>query len=214
MKIICLILARSGSQRLKNKNKKKIMGSSLIERTVQFAEKSGLYSEIYISTDDVSIVNAYKNRILVPWIRPKKYAMAKSSSEVSILHFLKWYKKKLSKKSTCFMLLQPTSPFRKILSFKRAIKKFKNNGYINSIVGVSPNKYNYKNSDIILINNKKFFVNGSLYMTTIDNFLKKKTFFNLGTSFHIQKSIQESIDIDTHTDLLKARKLAKLNVIF
>ena len=43
---ICIIPARSGSKRIKNKNIQKINGTPLIGITIEIAKKSGLFKRI------------------------------------------------------------------------------------------------------------------------------------------------------------------------
>ena len=207
MKIICLILARSGSIRLPNKNNKKLFNKSLIERTVFFANGCKFFDEIFISTNDFSIINKYKNRVNIPWKRPEYLSTSKSSSNDAIIHFLKWYLKIENNTKQIFFLLQPTSPFRKCSSFKKAINLLKKNNYKCSIVGVSPEIYSTKEKKPVIIKNKKFFVNGSLYLSTIENFMKYKTFFTPNIKYFVQKTKKESVDIDTIEDLKSAKKL-------
>ena len=54
-KNICLIPARGGSKRVKNKNIKKFLGKPLLERVIKTAKKSNLFDKIYVSTDSILI---------------------------------------------------------------------------------------------------------------------------------------------------------------
>lgn len=207
MKVLCLILARSGSLRLKNKNFRKINGKSLFEKTLYFAKKCKFIKKIYLSTNDEFLINKYKNIVLIPWKRPNKYSNSKSSSNSAIIHFLRWYKKKVKKKLNIILLLQPTSPFRNLETFKKALFLLKKNMKC-SVVGISPIKFNKNSKNKIIIDNKQYFVNGSLYLSSIKYFLKYKSFFSKKTLYIIQKTKRESIDIDTKKDLIKARLLA------
>ena len=57
MKNICIIPARAGSKRIKNKNITSFFGKPLIFRAIYAAKKSNLFSEIFISTDSLKIIN-------------------------------------------------------------------------------------------------------------------------------------------------------------
>lgn len=57
---IAIIPARSGSKRIKNKNIKNFCGKPIIDYVIQNAYKSGIFSEIFVSTDDFKIVNKVK----------------------------------------------------------------------------------------------------------------------------------------------------------
>lgn len=70
---ICIIPARSGSKRIKNKNIQKINGIPLIGVTIKIAKKSGLFKRIIVSTDCPKISSiAKKYGAEVPFLRDKK----------------------------------------------------------------------------------------------------------------------------------------------
>ena len=70
---ICIIPARSGSKRIKNKNIQKINGIPLIGMTIKIAKKSGLFKRIIVSTDCPKISSiAKKYGAEVPFLRDKK----------------------------------------------------------------------------------------------------------------------------------------------
>ena len=58
---ICIIPARSGSKRIKNKNIQKIDNVPLIGITIKIAKKSGLFKRIIVSTDCPKIASIAKN---------------------------------------------------------------------------------------------------------------------------------------------------------
>ena len=73
MKPICIIPARKGSKRIKNKNIKLFAGKPLISYVIQIAKKSKLFSRLIVSTDSKKISNIAKiNGAEVPFIRDKK----------------------------------------------------------------------------------------------------------------------------------------------
>ena len=51
MKNIAIIPARSGSKRLINKNIKPLCGKPMLAYSIEAAKKSGMFSEIIVSTD-------------------------------------------------------------------------------------------------------------------------------------------------------------------
>ena len=70
---ICIIPARSGSKRIKNKNIQKIDNVPLIGITIKIAKKSGLFKRIIVSTDCPKIASiAKKYGAEVPFLRDKK----------------------------------------------------------------------------------------------------------------------------------------------
>jgi|TARA_B110000211_G_C14058195_1_gene544339 CMP-N,N'-diacetyllegionaminic acid synthase len=203
MKIIALIPARKNSSRIKNKNMKIFKKKPLILRTINIAKKIKSIHSIYVSTDDENIIKlGLKSGVHVPWKRPKKLSTGKSTTESVILHFLAWYKKKKGKVDA-ILLLQPTSPFRKINSINKALDAFRKNPKKN-IISFSEK---YRKSIRTKKKIKKLKINGSLYVLSVKLIKKKKKIINLPFKKFIQKSHKESIDLDFISQWKNAEKL-------
>ena len=72
-KILCVIPARSGSKRIKDKNLLKLSNKTLVELAYDVAKKSKICDHIFVSTDKTRVA---KN---LPWIkRSKKLSQPKS----------------------------------------------------------------------------------------------------------------------------------------
>ena len=72
---ICIIPARSGSKRIKNKNIRRFGGKPLISYAIRLAQSSGLFKRIVVSTDSHKISKiAKKYGAEVPFLRSKKLA--------------------------------------------------------------------------------------------------------------------------------------------
>jgi len=72
---ICIIPARSGSKRIKNKNIKLFVGKPIISHAIQLAKSCGLFKRIVVSTDSYKISKiAKKYGAEVPFLRSKKLA--------------------------------------------------------------------------------------------------------------------------------------------
>jgi len=198
MKILVLILARSGSKRLKNKNIIKLKKKPLITWTIKFAKKLPYITDIMISTDDNKIAKIGKmNKAFVPWIRPKKLSGDKVTSARAAMHAVNWYEKKVEKIDG-ILLLQVTSPFRNLNVFKKIIKLYKKN-FNKNYVSVSKN--NKSKSD------RLYKPNGSLYLISPKKFRKYKTFITKDSIGVLLKTKKEQIDIDYKSDLNFARTL-------
>ena len=125
---ICLIPARSGSKRIKNKNIINFFGLPLIAYSIKNALKSNLFDEIIVSTDSKKIAKiANKYGALTPFIRPKKYSTDKVIDKDVIKHFLKIYKKKID--FLCY--LYPATPLLKTETLKNSYKKIVKTNYHN-----------------------------------------------------------------------------------
>ena len=72
-KCICIIPARKGSKRIKNKNIINFFGKPLIYYSIKAALKSKIFSKIIVSTDCKKIANISKKYgAEVPFLRNKK----------------------------------------------------------------------------------------------------------------------------------------------
>jgi len=75
MKNIAIIPARGESQRIPRKNIKEFAGRPIIEYSIEAAQKSRLFHEIMVSTDDEEIAAISKAAgASVPWLRPDEFS--------------------------------------------------------------------------------------------------------------------------------------------
>jgi CMP-N,N'-diacetyllegionaminic acid synthase len=212
-KLIIIIPARKNSKRLKNKNILTIGSLNLVERSIIFAKKLVKNNRIVLSTDSSKIQKiGKKNGILVPWLRPKSLSADTSKTTSVVLHSLKWYEKKIEK-IDYILLLQPTTPFRSLIFFKKAIKMlFKNskNNYISVNLikkKILINKHlKFNNKILNKVKNKNYIINGSMYLISTKEFKKKNSFLtksSIGLPIS-QKKFQ--VDIDYLKDFKKAKQ--------
>ena len=95
MKITAIILARSGSKRLKNKNMLNFRGSSLLHDVVELADKSKVNS-IIVSTDSNSYFQEVSNlssKIVDVGLRSEKNSGDKSTDLDALCELMKKYRK-------------------------------------------------------------------------------------------------------------------------
>ena len=79
-KLIALIPARSGSERVKNKNILKLGKHPLIAYSILSALKSKIFEKVVVSTDSIRYARvAKKYGAEVPFLRPKKISSSSSS---------------------------------------------------------------------------------------------------------------------------------------
>lgn len=111
LKTICLIPARGGSKRIPRKNIKKFHGKPLIAWSINCALKSGIFENIYVSTDDKEIADiSQEYGAKVPFLRPKDISDDYATDKDVLNHFLNWYSKtKHDLDILCY--LYPTAPF-------------------------------------------------------------------------------------------------------
>tara|TARA_B100000989_G_C19501208_1_gene454368 strand:- start:21 stop:728 length:708 start_codon:yes stop_codon:yes gene_type:complete len=223
-KTLVIIPARKNSKGILNKNLIDINGKPLIDFTLKFISDNGLTQNTIISTDSTDILNYAKKYNLKNELRPS--SLSKDNS--SIIDVIIYEMNKLNLKSFKYiLLLQPTSPLRKRDQLVDIFKKFLNNNKIKSVVSVTkleephPHKLKKIENGIIkpfLLNTTSeisrqllptcYKLNGSFYISDINYFLKKKSFFSDYTYSLIMNN-SESINIDSVDDLILFREKLK-----
>ena len=224
-KNICLIPARGGSKRVKNKNIKKFLGKPLLERVIKTAKKSNLFDKIYVSTDSILIKKlAIKCGAFVPYIRSKELSNDRAILKSVIDDFLN--KVILSQKAHKMNLfvLYPTSIFVDKKLIMKCNKMLKKTEYVTTIKKFPHPiqralKYYKKKLKPINLKHKlmrtqdleEYYYNaGQIDCFKIDAWLKKKMFHKMYAKFVLLNDF-DSIDIDTPDDLKLAYKLFNLN---
>lgn len=228
MKILCFIPARKNSKGIKNKNLIKLKNKPLIYYTLKTSNSlSNVYS--FLSTDSKKIRN-YSNKYLKyssEYLRPSNIAQDNSTLFDAVKHAVEWLKKNYSLTFDAILILQPTTPVRKVSDIEKAIKMFKSKK-MTSLVSVVPMKehpyecieINKSNWDYIKQNPKKinkgrqqykknfYFIDGSFYLAKLDFYFKYKNLIKKNiTKFYIQK--KWPIDIDYKDDLKIAEAFLK-----
>lgn len=133
MNHIAIIPARAGSKGIPNKNLMMVGKSSLVHRALSSAIGSGIFSQVYLSTDIPTLLEE-KN---VDWIihsRPSKYCGDDVGMPFVVNNILDSYR---VKDYTLVWLLQPTSPFRIQADYEK-IKEILNIPDSKSVIAVTP----------------------------------------------------------------------------
>ncbi|MGL3827328.1 cytidylyltransferase domain-containing protein [Candidatus Pelagibacter communis] len=221
----CLICARQGSKGIKNKNIKNFHGKPLIYWTFKIAKKIKYLNKVFVSTDSEHIITiAKKNKIIVPFKRPKKLS-TDTAKELDVWkHFLKFLCKK-NEMPEYFVLLSPTAPLRNENDIILAIQKMKKEKNADVLISITePNRNPYFNVVSInkdgfakvLINKKKYFrrqdapkvydMTTVVYIFKSKFILKAKNIFD-GKVITTKIPKQRSIDIDDSLDFEFAKLL-------
>jgi CMP-N-acetylneuraminic acid synthetase len=138
MKIIALIPARGGSKRVPGKNVRPLGGHPLLFYTIAAAQESGIFSGIYVSSDDPRICYMADARGATPVPRPPEFATDTSPDIEWIDHFFMTTKSA----TDAFAILRPTSPFRSAETIRRAWAEFQEKQPCDSIRGVQKAREN------------------------------------------------------------------------
>ena len=135
---IAFIPARSGSTRVPDKNIRPLTGHPLIAYTIASAIKSGIFSDVIVSTDSQDYANiARYYGAEVPFLRPAKYATSSSADIEWIVYTLNRLEE-MGRSFDCFSILRPTSPFRMPETIMRAWDLFLGENGVDSLRAVEP----------------------------------------------------------------------------
>lgn len=126
MKSVCFIAARGGSKGVLKKNIRKLGNKPLIAHTIEQALDSGVFSDVFVSTDDLEIAKiSRKYGAIIPFMRPKRLATANTSMDTVLIHDVK----KLEKLGYEFDILinrDCTAPFIPTSALGNSINLLKN----------------------------------------------------------------------------------------
>jgi CMP-N,N'-diacetyllegionaminic acid synthase len=124
MNILVIIPARGGSKGIPHKNIKPLNGKPLIHYTIDEAREIVSDEDICVSTDDPEIIKCVEDYGLkVPFVRPEELATDTAGTYEVLLHALNFYEKQ-GRHYDVVLLLQNTSPFRKVEQIKEALKLY------------------------------------------------------------------------------------------
>ena len=222
IKPICVIPARGGSKRIKNKNIINFFGKPLIYYSIFTALKSKLFSRVIVSTDSLKIKKISKKfGAEVPFLRKDKLSNDYATTKDVLLDAIARIN---SKKINYHCLLYPTAP---LINSKTLVKAFNilKKEKADALMTVSKYtnhplrslyikkkylnfmwpKFQKKNSQDLI---KLFHDTGSFYFFKTKKIINSKTFYPKKIIPYKLK-IYETVDIDNYEDLALAKKLFK-----
>jgi CMP-N,N'-diacetyllegionaminic acid synthase len=228
-KIIAVIPARSGSKGIKDKNIRHLAGKPLMAHTILAAENSGVFDEIFVSTDSSHYADIAKEcGASVPFLREYSLATDTASSWDVALNALAQYRN-TGYNFDVVVLLQPTSPLRIADDIKDAIKLYRTKN-ANAVVSVceadhSPLWCNTLPDDLSLTKfiresikskprqllKKYYRINGALYIVDANYLIRSTNIYRARCFAYIMPKMR-SIDIDDEYDFLFAEMLMDYNV--
>lgn len=230
-KILWLIVARSGSKSISNKNIVLLGGHPLLSYRIHAAKNTKRHNEIWISTDSVEYADiAIKYGAKAPFLRPKKLSDDFSNSLDVVQHAMEFAQK--NHLTFDFIgLLEPTSPFITSVQLDEAIQNLINEPDAESIVAVRESRPNtifiqeetkylvqiakeIENIKLVGRQNfsKQITPSGGFYISRWDCFLEQKTFYTSKTLGFLVDNIA-GIEIDEPIDFSFANFLIETNII-
>lgn len=208
--ILAIIPARGGSKGLPLKNILPLAGKPLIAWTIDAAKKSKYIDRCIISTDDKKIANvSIEYGGDVPFLRPAEIATDTANSTDVIIHAINTVEEKYD----LIVLLQPTSPLRGEKDISLALElmekedasalvsmanlrhpiewtsRLTSNLRVPDLVNKSSNNTGRQEFD------QKYELNGAIFISIIDLFIKERSFITKQTIAYIMP-VERSVDID------------------
>ena len=211
-----IILIRSGSKSIKNKNIRKINGKPLVYWILNALQNSKV-SKIILSTDSdkyIEIVNSFKMNKVEIFKRSKLNSQDESSSEEALIEIINELKLKED-----IVFCQATSPLTTSIDINNAVELYENFDSVLSVVrqkrfiwgenGI-PTNYDYKKrprrQDF-----KGFLVeNGSIYISNSNDILESKC--RISGKIGLYEMDEASyFEIDEEKDFLIMQGLMKIS---
>lgn len=124
MEILAIIPARGGSKSVPRKNLRLFAGKPLIAHTIEHARLAQGISRIIVSTDDPEIASVSKQCGAEVVQRPKDISTDEASSELALLHVIKFLQEKEGYKPDIIVFLQCTSPLISTEDIAGSIRTF------------------------------------------------------------------------------------------
>ncbi|MEE3466940.1 MAG: acylneuraminate cytidylyltransferase family protein [Eubacterium sp.] len=225
-KAIAIIPARGGSKGIPGKNVVDVAGRPLIAYTIAAATNCDEIDRVVVSTDDTDIAGiAIREGAEVPWLRPAELASDTSKTIDAVIYTLERIRSEEGEKYDLLVLLQPTSPLRREVDIKVAIRAAVDTG--EDVVTISEindppvlmREYEEISDGVGRVKNyidtsstirrqdmkKMYRVNGAVYVNHVDR-------LSLDTSLNdnpvgVLMPKERSIDVDDETDLFMVRAL-------
>ena len=218
MKNIAIIIARSGSKGLKDKNIRLLDGKPLIAYTIEAALQSKCFDTVMVSTDSKKYAKiAEEYGASVPFLRSKTTSQDNTSPWDVVEEVIREYASRGETFDT-FTLLQPTSPLRNAKDIRKAYELFaekKANAVVSMcelecsihLVNKLPKSLSMKDFIPEAQYNKRrqeiepyYRFNGAIYISKVKTFLKDKNIYRNKCYAYIMDR-ERSYDIDSAFDL-------------
>ena len=221
-KQICIILARSGSKRIQEKNQQKINNKSLVDYAVDCCIENNI--KTILSSNSEEVLSPYLGSKVVLHRRSDHNSTDQASSEDALREIINFYK---VPSETEVLLVPPTNPLRTANDLKLFLKVWHNEakpkGYDQAIsVQAMHNDFWYfKENRLKRVRNtifgrveprvsqdreKIFLETSAIYLTSASLLYEGKSLIE-SNPFPIELSKMSALDIDTESDLELARKL-------
>jgi pseudaminic acid cytidylyltransferase len=227
MKRIAVIPARGGSKRIPRKNIKDFAGKPLIQHTIEKAKASGIFDEIYVSTDDGEIKEiSISAGALVPFLRSNELSGDNVMTVPVISNFIKEIN---IDNETPVCCIYPTAPLLIPDNLTSGLDLLYSNLIIDYVLGVT--KYNYpiqraliegENGEFTMLNRENLETRsqdlkqmwhdtGTFYWAFAKTWMGGNSMLFNCAGIKIPSYLVQ--DIDDEEDWIRAEQLYKLNFL-
>jgi len=223
VRVLGLIPAKGGSQRLARKNVLPLGGRPLIQWAIEAATKSGVFDKLLVSTEDREIAEmAISFGAQVPFMRTNDLARDPAGVVDVALHVIERLRQ-LGELFDVLIVMLPTCPFRSASDIQEALRLFRKNDarFLMSVTRSDHNPYNAMNLEEggwlnpcfpDLIGSKPgrfppaFRANGAIHVLDIPAFEASRSYYTQPLLAYVMPP-ERSVDIDSAIDLKMAEAL-------
>lgn len=226
-KVVAVIPARGGSKGLPGKNIVDLCGKPLVAYTIEAALRSRYIDRVLVTTDDRRIAEVSKRfGAEVPFMRPKYLAKDTTHTPPVIEHAIRFIERD-DYRADFIVTLQPTSPLRSVAHIDGAVKLLYNSRF-GSVMSVKDAEYPpywvvkvkrkraypFVDGDTDYFRKerqqlpKTYQPNGAVYVTRRNTLLEEGLIISKNCGV-IAMDKTSSLDVDTHEDLKRIRKVMK-----
>ena len=228
--ILAFVPARGMSKGIPRKNLAMLCGKPLISYTLGICKKIEGLGATLVSTNDEEIAEYCSAQgFHTDYRRPAHLATDEAPMIDAVLHAVNWYETKHSCIVDHVLLLQPTSPLRRLQDISSALKYYRDN-QLESLFGVTPmrehpfecieapedgSEWSYLKKPSEMATRRQDyqgqfgFIDGSIYIASVDFVKQNRDFVVEGKTFLFFIDQRYSIDIDEPADLKMAELLLK-----
>ncbi len=215
-KNIAIIPARAGSKRISKKNIRFFAGKPIIAYSIEAALKTGLFSEVIVSTDSEEIAAIARDYgAATPFLRSDVNASDYATMSDVLLEVLNWYSDHdIHYENLCCLLA--TAP---LISVENILEGYRKITESDSLSAISIQEFSFPilrslkldENDCLKINwpehhpkrsqdlRSNYHDAGQFYWSTVSEYKKNKRFLNSKTSYILLNDF-EAHDIDTEND--------------
>ena len=220
--VALVIPARSDSKRIPRKNVQVLGTWPLVEWTISFAKNSGLFSRIFVSSDDPEVLKVASKYEVISWRRTESVDDFATVSDV-VMDVLDNQEQDLQIDNWAVML--PTCPFRSITEAEMQVQTFLDGGKRRSLMTcvealgfqpawafkldeggqatrIAPESWSRRSQDLPSL----YMPSGNFWISTRHLLKRDSGYHGPETSF-FPISFVTGFDIDSPADMAFARKI-------